>query len=85
MPEAQTNFDEVIMRLSFNEVRHIQVTRDLADLGTEAFYAAGKIVSYGRNRSKSGTITTWVAMGNDTSAHPTIVWEESRYYTVKVL
>lgn len=85
MNEEQAKFRDVILRLHIGEVQHISVTRDLADLGIETEYVAGKVSGFGRKYSASGASSVWVTLGNDTSAHPTIEWEESRYYTVKVL
>lgn len=63
----------------------ITVTRSNTDDASDEYMAVGQVVSYGRERRANGTVKSWVALGNDTSAHPTIAWSEDRYHTVDIV
>jgi len=62
----------------------ITVTRSNTDDASDEYMATGSVVSYGRERRANGMVKSWVALGNDTSAHPTIAWNEDRYHTVEI-
>lgn len=76
-------FEAAISMLRARGTVQIEVVIEASDGTTSTRYVSGSVAAFGQNQA-SGGVSTWVALGNDTSEHPTITWRHDRYHTVSV-